>query len=96
MTAVVIPLNPVPSQTLNVTINNQYCTINVYAKWTGMYFDLYVDNLPIVTTKITRNELPLVNSSYNGFVGDFYFIDTQGKDDPLYTGLGTRWLLVYG
>jgi hypothetical protein len=32
MTIVSIPLNPVPSQTLNITLTNQACQINVYGK----------------------------------------------------------------
>lgn len=42
----------------------------------------------------------LINRQYLGFVGDFMFIDTQpdpitGSADPQYTGLGSRWQLVY-
>ena len=37
----------------------------------------------------------LAAQQYSAFVGDFVFVDTQGTSDPLYTGLGTRWQLVY-
>lgn len=91
-----IPLKSVPSQTLQTNLNGQNCTIKVYYKWTGIYFDLYVDNTPLVTGRIARNGVPLVRMKYTNFVGDFYFIDSQGKNDPQYQGLNTRWFLCYG
>jgi hypothetical protein len=37
----------------------------------------------------------IVRNTYLGFVGDIAFLDTQGQDDPVYTGLGSRFILVY-
>lgn len=34
ITAQIIPIQPVPAQTLNITLNNQVCQINIYAKST--------------------------------------------------------------
>jgi hypothetical protein len=36
-----------------------------------------------------------VRDLYLGFSGDLFFADTQGTNDPYYTDLGTRYLLVY-
>ena len=44
---------------------------------------------------IAGNLNVIVRSAYLGFVGDLAFIDTQGSDDPVYTGLGARWILTY-
>ncbi len=38
---------------------------------------------------------PINSRAYLGFIGDLLFIDTQGTSDPDYTGLGTRYFLVY-
>lgn len=90
-----IPLKSTPSQTLNVVLAQQYCTINLYQKTTGMYFDLLVDNVPVVTCAIVRDRLNLVREEYAGFVGNLAMIDVQGKSDPDYSELGSRWMMIY-
>ena len=91
----IIPLSAVPSQTLNIVLANQNCTINVYKKTTGIYFDLLVDGLSIVQCVICQNINKLINKLHTEFVGDFTFYDTQGLENPDYTGFGTRFFLVY-
>lgn len=90
-----IPVNPVPAQQLNVTLNGQNCTIKVYQKSTGMFLDLYVSNALIIGGVICQSANRIVRSSYLGFLGDLAFFDTQGDEDPIYTGLGSRWVLNY-
>jgi hypothetical protein len=90
-----IPITATPSQKLNVLLANQNCQISVYQKTTGIYLDLYVNNEPIITGVVCRDRVMLVRQSYLGFVGDLAFFDTQGTDDPTYTGLGARFQLVY-
>lgn len=106
----VVPLNAVPAQTQQITLNGQPCQISVYTKSgyaysdvpeftvpnTNLYFDLTVGGVTITTTAIGLNAVRLLrNREYLGFAGDFMFIDTEGSADPVYTGLGTRWLLLY-
>jgi hypothetical protein len=91
----IIPLQAVPSQSFNVGLSNQACQLNIYQKSTGLFFDLLVANVPIVTGVICRNLTKLVRYLYLGFIGDLAFIDTQGSTDPYYTGLGSRYLLAY-
>lgn len=96
MTTQVVPLAAVPSQTLSIALAGQNCDISVYTLSTGIYFDLTVNELPITRGVICRNLARLLlDRGYKGFVGDFVFVDSQGVDDPEYTGLGTRWLLIY-
>jgi hypothetical protein len=91
-----IPLTAVPSQKLSITLGTQRCTISVYQKTTGLYFDLSVAGTRVVAGMICRNLVNLVRSRYlTGFVGDLAFVDTQGSQDPDYTGLGSRYQLVY-
>jgi hypothetical protein len=95
MTIQVIPLTPVAAQSFTIQLNSQNCAINIYQKSTGLYFDLAIDGNPIVTTMICLNLVGLVRESYMGFNGQLAFVDTQGTDDPDYTGLGSRYQLVY-
>lgn len=90
-----IPLQSVPSQTLSVTLGGQSCRINIYTLTTGLYLDLLVSGVPIVSATICEDRNRLVRLAYLGFVGDLAFMDTQGTTDPAYTGLGERWVLLY-
>jgi hypothetical protein len=91
----IIPLQAVPSQSLSVVLDGQNCQINVYQKSTGMFLDLAVNNLPIISAAICRDRVRLVRTTYQGFVGDLSFIDTMGTADPAYAGLGAQFQLLY-
>lgn len=96
----IVPTQPLPSQIIQITLNGQNCTINLYQKRAGMFLDLLVNNAPIIYGAICENLNLIVRSAYRGFVGDLIFIDnetsvpTQGVD-PIYTGLGFRFSLAY-
>lgn len=105
----VVPLSAVPSQTLQIVLGGQNCSISVYIK-TGAdladqtlqtpkqqtYMDLGYNGITVTTTALCLDqEQVLLDRQYLGFVGDFMFVDTQGNDDPVYTGFGTRWVLLY-
>ncbi len=91
----VVPLRPLPSQTLQAQLGGQACTINVYQQAFGLYVDVLIGTQPIVQGIIGLNGTLIVRSAYFGFVGDLIFMDTQGITDPVYTGLGTRYQLLY-
>lgn len=91
----IVPLQPVPSQTVNILLANQACTIDVMQKSTGMFVNLYVNSALIIGGVIGQDRNRIVRDAYLGFVGDLAFYDTQGTEDPYYAGLGTRWFLNY-
>jgi hypothetical protein len=91
----IIPIDPVPSQTFQVQLGNQSCSINLYQKNTGLYFDLTVNNNQCVQTMLCLNLVGLVREAYQGFTGQLFFFDTQGTNEPYYTGFGSRYLLLY-
>jgi hypothetical protein len=91
----VIPLSAVPSQALNVNLAGQACKITVSQKSTGVFLDLLVSNAPIIQGVLCPDRKLLVRNAYLGFIGDLAFADTQGADDPDYTGFGSRFLLLY-
>jgi hypothetical protein len=111
---VIIPLQAVASQTVNVSLAGQACTINVYQKGilppfpaltvasTGVYLlsavvylDLYISNVLVLGGIRCMNGVAIVRNSYLGFTGDLAFYDTQGSTDPVYSGLGSRYVLAY-
>jgi hypothetical protein len=91
----IIPLQAVPSQAVTVNLGGQNCQVNVYQKSTGLFCDLYVNNVLIIGGVICQNLNRIVRSAYLGFTGDLFFADQHGTDDPEYTGIGSRFLLYY-
>lgn len=89
-----IPLQPVPSQQLQVVLGGQNCQISVYAKTSGLYADLNVNGTDVVVGVIARDGVTLV-PTYSGFVGNLMIFDTQGNSDPTYDSLGGRYQLAY-
>jgi hypothetical protein len=92
----IIPLQPVPSQTVNALINNQATTLNVrQLNDQGLFMDVLLNDAPIIQGVICQNLNVIIRNAYFGYVGDFAFVDTQGTSDPVYTGLGSRYVLGY-
>lgn len=90
-----VPLLPVPSQSASIILDSQSVQFSVYQKLLGLYMDVYVDNVLIIGGVLCENTNRIVRSVYLGFTGDFMFFDNQGTDDPYYTGLGSRFSLIY-
>jgi hypothetical protein len=91
----IIPLTAVPSQTLSIVLNQQNCAIKVYTLSTGLFLDLYLEGTLILSAIICRDRVQLVRQPYLGFVGNLAFMDTEGTEDPEYTRLGSRFVLMY-
>lgn len=93
----VVPLQPIANQTVQAQLNNQACTISVFQYAYGLFITLYVGNTLIVASVICENLVLLVLGSYLGFSGNLLFVDTQGEENPVYTGFGPngRFQLVY-
>lgn len=91
-----MPLAAVPSQTLNVVLAGQNCQIAMYQKTTGVYMDLTVNGTSVTrAVRCIEGARLLLDREYLGFIGDFSVIDTRGNSDPDFTGLGSRWQLLY-
>lgn len=90
-----IPLQPVPSQSTKVVLGGQNCQILIYQKPQGVFVDINADGVDISVGTIARDAVPLVCREYSGFAGNLLFIDSQGSEDPNYSGLGARFDLVY-
>jgi hypothetical protein len=90
-----VPIQDTPAQILRVTLGGQACQIVLRQRSTGLYCDLSINDLPIITGVVCVNLGRIVRSAYLGFLGDLLFIDTQGTSDPSSPGLGARYLLQY-
>lgn len=92
----VVPLQPIPNQQVQVQLAGQSCTLNVYQTAYGLFMDVYVGTTLIIAGVICENLNRIVRSLYLGFIGDFCWLDvTTGKADPIYTGIGSQYQLLY-
>jgi hypothetical protein len=57
--------------------------------------DLTVKNIPICRGAICQNGVDILQSKNANFKGTLHFYDFNGKEPPHYSGLGTRWVLLY-
>lgn len=93
-----VPLKPVPNQSTQVVLGGQSCVLHVYQLAYGLFVDVEVNDQLVVAGVICQNLNRVVRSLYLGFSGDLTFWDTAGTDDPqdpVYTGLGARFVLLY-
>lgn len=94
----VVPLQSIPNQTLQVQLNGQACTLNIFQYAYGLFMTVYVGNSLIIASVLCEDFVRIVRSAYLGFSGDLVFLDMQGNDNPVYTGLGgvnARFQLLY-
>jgi hypothetical protein len=91
----IIPLQSVPNQSFQTNINGQAFTLNIYQFTYGLFMDVLINGTLIVGGVICENLNVIIRYAYLGVVGDFCFFDTQGSSDPVYTGLGGRYQLLY-
>jgi len=95
----VVPVQAIPWQVFNVSLDGQPCLISIRSRTTGLFLDLTMNNVQIVAGRLCLNSVRIVRDQYLGFVGDLAFYDTQAvpgiETDPEYAGLGTRWVLMY-
>lgn len=90
-------------QTCQIAVYQKQPVTDVYGVAAGLFFDLDVNNVSITkTVKCLDRTRLLLDRQYLGVTGDFMFIDTQGTgppdftgSPPDYTGLGSRFLLIY-
>lgn len=91
----IVPLRPLPNQTLQAQLGGQACTLNVFQYSYGLFITVYVGAQLIIASVICENIVLIVRDAYLGFSGDFCFVDLLGTSDPVYTGLGGRFQLAY-
>lgn len=95
MTMQSVSIEATAAQSVNVLLDGQACRFQINQKFFGLFIDVYVNDALIIGGVICENLNRIVRSGYLGFLGDLCFLDQEGTSDPVYTGLGTRWILVY-
>ena len=90
-----IPLLPVPSQVVSTTIKQQNIVLSLYLRNGWMFADVSINGIDVSHGTIIRNGVPLISQTYRQITGNISIVDQQGIDDPVYTGLGSRFLAIF-
>ncbi len=90
--------NPVRDSNGNIIMVPQSGPVTTVALqgYPAMYADVSIGGVQIITARLVRNIVPwMLSAKYQGFVGDLVIVDTLSNTDPVWTGLGTQYQLVY-
>lgn len=81
---IILPLIATPSQSINIVLNNQPCTYNLYTRGNSMYSDLYVGDNPIWLGRICLGNVSQKQYEHLPFEGDLFW-----DRDPKWELIGT-------
>lgn len=95
MTMQTISLEAKKSQGLSISLAGQQCIIRLIQRSSFIYMDLTVNGIPIMQGVPCLYGNKMVGYSYLGFKGELVFLDNEGQNDPVYEGLGSRYILYY-
>ncbi|RKS87341.1 hypothetical protein DES39_0562 [Orbus hercynius] len=90
-----ISLEKKEQQSFGVNLGGQNCTVTLSQQDKGLFFSMYMNEKPIALNVLCLNDVKLVRYKYLGFIGDLFFNDSQGNDNPTYSELGDRFSLYY-
>ncbi|OOF42930.1 hypothetical protein BKK51_12310 [Rodentibacter trehalosifermentans] len=92
----IIPLQQTPNQSLSFNIGTQSIHLTLVTRNDKQLFaTVQANNQLIVANRICLDAVPLISVDYLPIVGNLAFFDTQGKENPNYKELGSRFVLVY-
>lgn len=91
----IIQLSPIPSQSLKVVLADQDCEISLYLRGENFFLDLIVNGETVQTGAIVNEGASIISAPNALFSGGLAVVDMLGDDAPEFSGLGSRWILVY-
>ena len=94
----VLNLSPIPNQkaSFNIKINDNFKLLDLEVRTLSdgeIIVSMYLEGVPLCLSRRAVNKIPLFFSK--NIKGNFYFEDSDKKEDPNYKELGTRFNLIY-
>lgn len=83
-----IPLDAVPNQTVQVQLGQETWEVTLETRLEELYISLSNRTDGVVLLNRVCRDRTLVS-------GGFFFYDVDGIENPVYTGLGGRYVLVW-
>lgn len=96
MAYTVIPITPRANQTFLCVLDGQSAQITLTTTDFGLFADVLYNGVPVSNGRLCLDRTDINPNRYNGLPQFLGFVDLQGQTDPVYTGFGTRYLLLYG
>lgn len=96
MSYVIIPLQDSANQTFSAILDNQSTAISLLTTDYGLFATVTYNGVAVATSRLCLDRTDVNSSRYLGMPQALFFADLQGQSDPVYTGFGTRYVLVYG
>lgn len=82
-----IPLKPIPNQIFGFSIDGEDWEVELNSRLGNLYATVTKSGEPVVSNRICRNLTYICKW--------LIFADQEGNTDPVHTGLGTRYKLVW-
>ncbi len=95
MASLQIQVAPLVAQSFKVVLGEQACEIEIRERLGRLYMSLVADGVTAWTNYPCFDRQNIKPFRHMPFVGGLYFIDVEGYSDPVASGLGTRYFLVY-
>jgi hypothetical protein len=96
MAYTIIPVQPIANQTFSCVLDNQQCVIALETTDYGLFASVSYNGIAVATGRLCLDRTDINSARYLGMPQALFFADLQGQSDPVYTGFGTQYLLVYG
>jgi hypothetical protein len=96
MSYTIIPLQPDANQTFDCVLDGGDAQINLETTDYGLFADVVYNGVAVSTGRLCLDRTDINPARYNGLPQALFFADLQGTSDPVATGFGTRYVLVYG
>lgn len=79
----IIPLEAIPNQRVTFTANEASFAAEIVTRDGDMYISLWRNTIAVLHNRALRSYAPI------GF--GMIMVDLDGLEDPVFTGLGSRW-----
>lgn len=96
MAYVIIPVPATPNPQFQCVLDGKQAQIALTTTNYGLFADVLYNGVPVANSRLCLDRTDINPARYLGLPQALFFADVQGTTDPVYTGFGTRYLLVYG
>lgn len=91
----VISLSAVPSQKLQVVLEDQDVELSILQRGNNVYADITVNGVVLRQGVLCIDRVPLLQPGTTEFSGNLVFIDLWGTSNPQWQEYESRFVLLY-
>lgn len=96
MSYIVIPVPAQPNPNFSCVLDGLLAQFQLRTTDFGLFADVTYNGAPVATGRLCLDRTDINPNRYEGLPQGLFFVDTLGTSDPVYTGFGTQYLLLYG